>query len=309
MELIAVGNREISQRQSLDELEARFIAYLDVKPRTVETYGKALRPFFSWLAERGITQPKRADIIAYRDSLNATLKPSTVITYLATVKLFFKWAVQEGLYHVNPAENIKGPKLDKNHKKDALTSTQAKTILQGIDRDTLQGKRDYAVMALMTGCGLRCIEVARANAEDIGTAGDSTVLYVQGKGRDEKTEYVKLAQPVEAAIREYLKARGKASGPLFASTSNNGKGQRMTTRAISGIVKGHMRAAGFDSDKLTAHSLRHTAATLALLNGASYQETQQLLRHSSLNTTMIYAHNLERAANTSEGRIAAALFA
>jgi len=309
MKLIAVGNREISQRQSLDELEARFIAYLDVKPRTVETYGKALRPFFSWLAERGITQPKRADIIAYRDSLNATLKPSTVITYLATVKLFFKWAVQEGLYHVNPAENIKGPKLDKNHKKDALTSTQAKTILQGIDRDTLQGKRDYAVMALMTGCGLRCIEVARANIEDIGTAGDSTVLYVQGKGRDEKTEYVKLAQPVEAAIREYLKARGKASGPLFASTSNNGKGQRMTTRAISGIVKGHMRAAGFDSDKLTAHSLRHTAATLALLNGASYQETQQLLRHSSLNTTMIYAHNLERAANTSEGRIAAALFA
>ncbi len=309
MELIAVGNREISQRQSLDELEARFIAYLDVKPRTVETYGKALRPFFSWLAERGITQPKRADIIAYRDSLNATLKPSTVITYLATVKLFFKWAVQEGLYHVNPAENIKGPKLDKNHKKDALTSTQAKTILQGIDRDTLQGKRDYAVMALMTGCGLRCIEVARANAEDIGTAGDSTVLYVQGKGRDEKTEYVKLAQPVEAAIREYLKARGKASGPLFASTSNNGKGQRMTTRAISGIVKSHFRAAGFDSDKLTAHSLRHTAATLALLNGASYQETQQLLRHSSLNTTMIYAHNLERAANTSEGRIAAALFA
>jgi len=309
MKLIAVGNREISQRQSLDELEARFIAYLDVKPRTVETYGKALRPFFSWLAERGITQPKRADIIAYRDSLNATLKPSTVITYLATVKLFFKWAVQEGLYHVNPAENIKGPKLDKNHKKDALTSTQAKNILQGIDRDTLQGKRDYAVMALMTGCGLRCIEVARANIEDIGTAGDSTVLYVQGKGRDEKTEYVKLAQPVEAAIREYLKARGKASGPLFASTSNNGKGQRMTTRAISGIVKGHMRAAGFDSDKLTAHSLRHTAATLALLNGASYQETQQLLRHSSLNTTMIYAHNLERAANTSEGRIAAALFA
>lgn len=309
MELIAVGNREIAQRQSLDELEARFISYLDVKPRTVETYGKALRPFFYWLAERGITQPKRADIIAYRDGLNATLKPSTVITYLTTVKLFFKWAVQEGLYPVNPADNVKGPKLDKNHKKDALTTAQAKTILETISRDTLQGKRDYAVMALMTGCGLRCIEVARANIEDIGTAGDSTVLYVQGKGRDEKTEYVKLAQPVEAAIREYLKARGKASGPLFASTSNNGKGQRMTTRAISGIVKGHMRAAGFDSDKLTAHSLRHTAATLALLNGASYQETQQLLRHSSLNTTMIYAHNLERAANTSEGRIAAALFA
>jgi len=309
MELITAENRGIAQRHTLNELNARFIAYLDAKPRTIETYSKALRPFFTWLAERDITQPQRADIIAYRDSLSATLKPSSVRTYLTTVKLFFKWAVLEGLYPVNPAEHVKGPLLDKNHKKDALTTAQAKTILESINRDTMAGKRDYAVMALMTGGGLRCIEVARADIEDIGTAGDSTVLFLQGKGRDEKTEYVKLAQPIEAAIREYLKARGKASGPLFASASNNGKGQRMTTRAISGIVKGHFRAAGFDSDKLTAHSLRHTAATLALLNGATYQETQQLLRHSSLNTTMIYVHNLERAANTSEGRIAAALFA
>ena len=308
MELITTASRDIAQQRNLEELNARFIAYLDTKPRTIDTYRKALKPFFSFLAGRDIRQPKRADIIAYRDALNETLKPATVRTYLTTVKLFFQWAAQEGLYPVNPAEHVKGPQLDKTHKKAALTSAQAKAILQGIPRDTLQGKRDYAIMALMTGGGLRCIEVSRANLEDIGTAGDSTVLFLQGKGRDEKTEYVKLAQPIEAAIRDYLKARGKAAGPLFASTSNNSQGQRMTTRSISGIVKGHMRAAGYDSDKLTAHSLRHTAATLALLNGATYQETQQLLRHSSLNTTMIYVHSLERAANTSEGRIAAALF-
>ncbi len=70
-----------------------------------------------------------------------------------------------------------------------------------------------------------------------------------------------------------------------------------------------MRAAGLDSERLTAHSLRHTAATLNLLAGGSVQETQQLLRHSNIGTTMIYAHNLERAANNSEARIAAALFA
>jgi integrase/recombinase XerC len=142
-------------------------------------------------------------------------------------------------------------------------------------------------------------------------AGDSAALYIQGKGRDEKTEYVKLAPPVEDAIRAYLKARGKAEGheALFASASNNNKGEGMTTRAISGIVKQAMREAGLDSERLTAHSLRHTAATLNLLNGGSIQETQQLLRHSNIGTTMIYAHNLERAANNSEARIAAALFA
>ena len=311
MELITAENRGIAQRHTLDELNARFIAYLDAKPRTIETYSKALRPFFTWLAERDITQPQRADIIAYRDSLSATLKPSSVRTYLTTVKLFFKWAVLEGLYPVNPAEHVKGPLLDKNHKKDALTTAQAKTILESINRDTLAGKRDYAVMALMTGGGLRCIEVARADIEDIGTAGDSTVLFLQGKGRDEKTEYVKLAEPVEAAIRDYLKARGKAEGKeaLFTSTSNNNAGKALSTRSISGIVKEAMRAAGLDSERLTAHSLRHTAATLNLLAGGSVQETQQLLRHSNIGTTMIYAHNLERAANNSEARIAAALFA
>jgi len=70
-----------------------------------------------------------------------------------------------------------------------------------------------------------------------------------------------------------------------------------------------MRAAGFNSERLTAHSLRHTAGTLNLLHGGTIQETQQLLRHSNINTTMIYLHNLNRANNHSEARIAAAIFA
>lgn len=310
MELTVTGSQALTQQRGLEELNARFIAYLDAKNSTVETYSKAMRPFFSYMAENGITRPTRETILAYRDSLKARLKPSTVQTYIITLRLFFAWAAQEGLYP-NIAEHIKGAKLDRQHKKDALTSSQAKAILTGINRDTLQGKRDFAIMALMTSCGLRCIEVARAKIEDLRIAGDSAALYIQGKGRDEKTEYVKLAEPVEAAIRDYLKARGKADSKeaLFTSTSNNNTGKAMTTRSISGIVKEAMRAAGFDSERLTAHSLRHTAATLNLLAGGSVQETQQLLRHSNIGTTMIYAHNLERAANNSEARIAAALFA
>ena len=310
MELAVTGSQGLTQQRGLEELNARFIAYLDAKESTVETYSKAMRPFFSYLADNGITRPTRETVIAYRDSIRARLKPSTVQTYIITLRLFFAWTAQEGLYP-NVAEHIKGAKLDRQHKKDALTGSQAKAVLQGIERDTLTGKRDYAIMALMTSCGLRCVEVARANMEDMRTAGDSAALYLQGKGRDERTEYVKLAEPVEAAIRDYLKARGKAEGKeaLFTSTSNNNAGQALTTRSISGIVKSHMRAAGFNSERLTAHSLRHTAATLNLMNGGSVQETQQLLRHSNIGTTMIYAHNLERAANNSEARIAAAIFA
>ena len=139
--------------------------------------------------------------------------------------------------------------------------------------------------------------------------GDNTVLYIQGKGKDEKSDYVKMVPQVEEAIRDYLRARGVTNNEeaLFISTSNN-KGSRLTTRSVRGIVKDHLTAAGYDSDRLTAHSLRHTAGTLNLINGGNLQDTQMLLRHSNINTTMIYLHNLERDKNNSEYRIADAIF-
>jgi integrase/recombinase XerC len=182
--------------------------------------------------------------------------------------------------------------------------------MQAIDTRTLTGKRDYAIMALMLTAGLRTIEITRSDITDMRTLGEHTVLYVQGKGKDSKGDFVKLAPQVEAAIRSYLNARGKAEAhsPLFTSTSNNSNGERMTTRSISGIVKARLIAAGYDSEFMTAHSLRHTAATINLLSGATLEETQQLLRHSNINTTLIYAHHLDRMKNNSEQRIAAAIF-
>ncbi len=305
-----ISTRQELSAQGMDNLYRRFIAYLDTKPRTVQAYNNALKQFFAYLADNGITQPQRADILAYREHLLTRVKPTTAQLYMVAVRLFFRWTAQEGLYP-NAADHIKGAKLDRSYKKDYLTSAQVKTVLQGIDRATLQGLRDYAMFALMTGGGLRCIEVSRANVGDIGTAGDSIVLYLQGKGRDEKTEYVKLAAPIEKAIRAYLKARGKQedTAPLFASLSNNSAGRRMSTRAISGLVKAHMQAAGYDSDRLTAHSLRHTAGNLALNeDGSNFAEVQQFMRHGSIDTTMIYVRQKQRAANTSESRIASAIF-
>lgn len=286
--------------------------YLDVKPRTVETYEKSLRAFFRYLQEElpgEASRPTRETILKYRAHLMATHKPTTTAAYLQAVKLFFEWTDLAGLYP-NIARHIKGPKLDRSFKKDYLTANQAGNILGEISRDDLQGLRDYALIVLMLTTGARDIEIARANIEDLRTAGGEPVLYLQGKGRDEKSDFVKIAPEAETAIREYLKARGSAPGTaaLFASIAHRNNGERMTTRSISRIVKEHLKAAGYDSDRLTAHSLRHTAATLNLLAGGSLEETRQLLRHSNINTTMIYSHALERAANNSEKRISAAIF-
>ena len=145
----------------------------------------------------------------------------------------------------------------------------------------------------MVKCGLRICEVVRANVEDLRNGR----LYIQGKGKDEKSEFVRIPQLVEIALRNYLveiKVKNKECMPLFVCLSNrNNKQQgRMTKRSISRIVKERLKKAGYDSERLTAHSLRHSAITLSLLSGATIQQAQQLARHTNINTTMIYAHNL-----------------
>ena len=310
MNSLAVVNAGSVQAQAVTgALFTGFIAYLDASPKTVETYTKSLRAFFKWIAERGITNPQFADVKAYRDDLLSHYKPSTVQAYIFVVRRFFEWTESAGLYP-NVAGKLKGAKLNREPKKDYLTSAQVRDVLGGIEASSLQGMRDKAIVFLMVACGLRDIEVARANIEDLRTVGDNTVLFLQGKGRSERSEFVIVPQAVERAIRAYLKARGEAQGAeaLFASLSNNSRGQRMTTRSISGIAKAAMRAAGFDSERLTAHSLRHTAVTLALIGGATVQEAQQFARHKSIATTQIYAHNLEAMKNPCSGLVADSIF-
>lgn len=310
MEALAIReNTALETKTVTEDLGQRFIAYLDASPKTVETYTRAIRQFFKYLSMNGIGQPTRETVLAYREWLKEDHKPTTVQNYIVAVHLFFKWTEQEGLYP-NVAEHVKGAKLDKSHKKDYLTSRQVKKVLATAKEESIQGLRDYAILALMFTGGLRTIEVSRANIEDLRTLGDDEVIYVQGKGHEEKTDYVKLMPEVEDAIRAYLKARGTADGsePLFTSTSNNSKGGRLSTRTISGIVKEAFRNAGYNSDKLTAHSTRHTAVTLALMGGEDLQQVKQFARHKSLETTLIYAHNLDRSKNTCESTIAKAIF-
>ena len=311
MEALAIrNNTAIQAGQAVNEgLYTRFINYLDASEKTVQTYSRAIKQFLKYLAELGITHPQREDILAYREALKEGHKPTTVQNYIMAVRLFFQWAEQEGFYP-NVAQHIKGAKISKEHKKDYLTSSQLKNILGTMKKDTPQERRDYAIFTLMLTGGLRDIELHRANIEDLRTVGDSTVLYLQGKGKEERTDYVKVPAVVEKAIRESLADRRDLDGsqPLFISLSNNSKGNRISTRSISGIVKTTLVNAGYESDTLTAHSLRHSAVTLALLGGNSLQETQQFARHANIATTLIYAHNLDKAENKCGNTIAEAIF-
>jgi len=134
------------------------------------------------------------------------------------------------------------------------------------------------------------------------------VLLIQGKGRDEKDNFVILTEKAYRPIADYLAYRGAYNGsdPLFISSSNNSKGQRLTTRTISQKAKEGLRAIGLDEKAYTAHSLRHTTAVNILRAGGSLETAQFTLRHANPATTQIYTATLNeerRLQNSGEALI------
>ena len=279
-----------------------FLAALDVRSNSKRTYERALNRFFAWIITEDITAPERTDVMQYRDALlDSGMSSLTVASYLTAVKRFFVWLELEGVCE-NIATGVKAPKAPQSYRKDPLTDDQVKDLLESVNTEPPQGKRDYAVLNLMLRTGVRTIEVARANIEDIRQHGGQAVLYVHGKGRDGKDEFVVLTREALRPIHSYLKTRGpvRDGDPLFSSCSDRNNGARLSTRSIRRVVKKHLRDIDLDSTRLSAHSLRHTFATNALNNDAPVVQVKDALRHANLETTMRYIRNLNRVSNAAE---------
>lgn len=310
-----------AEAMELDEHVARWIAFAQVSERTRITYERAIRRFLDWIRDRGISRPTREHVLRYAGALadgeredvegGNPLKPhrpSTCRLNLCAVRLFFAWLDTEGI-HPNIAVRIRDtrgrsePGIQKEH----LTSSQAARMLAAVSQDDVAGRRNHAMLLLMVTTGLRTLEVARANINDIQTAGDRRVMRIWGKGHASKDAIVVIPPSVDAAIGDYLTTRCPASDdePLFAAAGpRRGEGGRLTTRTISRIAKEAMKAIGINDDRHTAHSLRHTAATLALSAGKSLEEVRMAMRHRSISTTMIYSHHLAAAENTASAAVA-----
>lgn len=288
---------------------AEWLDALDVAEVTKRSYRCGLRCLEEYVIDHDldIDHLETSDVVAFKKELLMRLSPGSVSTYLKGVKSFYRWAESDGFPDV--ASKVKGAPLSRDFKKDTLTRDQAKRLLKEAYGESIQEKRDYAILSLMLRTGLRDIEVVRANVGDIKPHSGVMVLFVHGKGRSEKDDFVVLTEALQADINRYLAERKSLSptDPLFASTSNRNKGGRLTTRSVSGIAKKALRAIGLDSERYTAHSLRHTSVTYALLGGATIEETQKMARHADISTTMVYAQHVDRVRSNAEARISSYL--
>lgn len=286
-----------------NQLLYNFINYTDVQDTTLKGYTTDLKPFFKYLRDNNINQPTRQDIKDYKEHLKTLkLTAGTKQQYFRACKHLFKWLASEGLY-LNVADNIKGFKVDTSKtKKESFNESDIKIILNKIDTSTQVGKRDKAIILLILTGGLRINEVRNIDIQDIQIIKGEYVVYILGKGHTEKDTYIKIIKPVYDAIKDYLDSKGKIqkTDALFTSTSNRALNQRITKESLSQILKNRFRDAGYDTPKLTAHSLRHTSNTMLYKSGADIYQVQQHARHKDPKTTEIYIHQADRENNTNE---------
>ena len=287
-----------------------FLSKYEASIETQKGYRVALNNFSSFLKDKGVIEPLESDLEAYRVYLANNLKSAgTQNRYMRIIKQFFSYLSSKKLYD-NVALEVKKAKVrNDNTKREAFDEEQIKSILNSIDTSSIVGKRDHAIIILSVTCGLRLCEISRANIEDIETIGGHKVLYIQGKGHLEKDTKVKLIKEVEEAINEYLNALYRFDNkidktrPLFVSLSNNKHGERLGVSSLSQIVDRIFKKAGFDSKKLSAHSLRHTSNTLLFKAGADLYQVQQHARHVDPKTTEIYLHMNNWETDRSEEQI------
>ena len=293
--------------QRIEELVDRFIEAQDVKQSSKLLYRRTLKQYFNWVESKSylLSEIARPQLLEYKEELlSSGMSSLTVGSYITSVRRFYEWT-EANKYYPNVAKGIKTPKRKQQFKKQPLLPDQATALLSYYKDKAL---RDYAIVNLLLRTGLRTIEVIRANVEDITFKGSQRVLLVHGKGRDEKDNFVLLTDKAYQPIAEYLATRGKvnSSEPLFTSTSNNSKGERLSTRTISKIAKEGLKAIGLDERSFTAHSLRHTTAVNILRAGGSLETAQFTLRHSNPATTQIYTATLNeerRLQNSGEALI------
>jgi integrase/recombinase XerC/integrase/recombinase XerD len=275
-------------------LIAFFVSNQDVAESSRKLYSRVTSLFFEWVENTGrsISALTRLDIIAYKEELlRQGLSALTVGSYLMAVRRFYEWTETLKLYP-NIAKGVKSPRKKQAFKKQHLSETKCTELLAYYAERSI---RDYAIASLLLRCGLRTIEVIRANVGDITFMGERRVLRIWGKGHAEKDDYVVLSDKAYEPIKAYLRTRVKLNqdAPLFVSESRQNRGDRLTTRTISKICKQGLVAIGMDGKEFTAHSLRHTTAVTILKHGGNIENVQSVLRHTSPVTSQIYTESIK----------------
>ena len=292
-------------RPTVKELISAFTLEMDVRHSSRITYKRNLHQYFNWIEQNQIPLDSvtRAVIIRYKeDLLNRGLGALTVGSYLVAVKLFYTWAEAHKLYP-NVAAGINPPKKNKQFKKMHLTLQQmidllayfAKKITDSEGDKKVGEIRNFAIVNLLARTGIREIEAVESKIENISSRNGKRILTIRSKGKNDCEDFVVLTDKAYNPISEYLSLRKDAlnGSPLFISSSNNNKNNRLNTSHIRKIVRAGLDAIGLTSGgRYSTHSLRHSVA-IFIIRQSDTEHAQWVLRHANYATTLIYTESIK----------------
>ena len=218
------------------------------------------------------------------------LKSATINRRLAAIKSLVAYAYNCG-HCESMLEAVKGEKLSAYRDTSGVDSETFKRVLSAIDRGTLKGIRDHALLLLLWSNALRRSEVSKANISDFDPV--AKTLRIFGKGRGNNSETVSLGSGTVTAIEAWLEAKGETNPDkaLFVSVNPGYRDGRLCTQSIYNIVKERFQSAGI-TKTMSPHRIRHSSITAALeATRGDVRRVQKLSRHSSLNTLLIYDDN------------------
>ena len=270
-----------------------FITYLhNVKKKsenTVLSYNRDLTKFIKYLRTNKITsldKVEEKDLEKYIKELNDNgFKSATVSRNIASLKAFFHYLNNEGILSNDPTKSLKSPKIEKKIP-EILTTDEVFALLEQPSGDSPKEIRDKAMLELLYATGTRVSELINLEVSDVNLK-TSSILCRDGS----KSRTIPYGKKAKDALTRYLEGAreaivdNKESTILFANCS----GQKMSRQGFWKLIKHYAKKAGIESD-ITPHTLRHSFAAHLVENGADLRSVQEMLGHSDISTTQIYAN-------------------
>ncbi|MGL4606443.1 MAG: tyrosine recombinase XerC [Eubacteriaceae bacterium] len=298
------GTNEFFQNRIIEEFLDYVLSIRGFSENSAKSYGFDLMLFFKFLKRYFAMVPQTTDFdsIPINDlTMNDLKNVDLAVLYaflsfstkerknsdyarsrkVSTLKSFFNYLCNKQKYFFpNPVIDLEMPKLPKRnpHYLDWDESVDLLKSINGRHKE-----RDFAIITLFLNCGLRLSELTQIKIKDI----KNDTIRIIGKGDKERTIFLNKA--CVKAINNYLPLRPDTSDSpyLFLSQQNN----QLSNRAVQHLVKKHLAACGLNTEEISVHKLRHTAATLMFKYGkADLRSVQEILGHQNVSTTQIYTH-------------------
>ena len=271
--------------------EAFLMLERGLSPNTRVAYLADVERLAAWLADDStdISAATPEQLHAFVMALHELgVAPRTQARIVSGIRSFFRYLIIEGIITSNPSADLQGPKLGK-HLPEVLTVPEVRSMLESVDLNEPQGRRNRAILEVLYGSGLRVTELCELQSRRVDF--ERGFLIVEGKGSKERM--VPMSDESIEQIKRYIDERTDRGLPVKRGEEDylflNKRGAHLSRVMVFYIVRKAAEVAGIRKT-ISPHTLRHSFATHLLEGGANLRAIQQMLGHESIATTEIYLH-------------------